>query len=126
MLIYDGDCAFCTSSATWIEKRIPTGYPVVPWQHLPALNELGLTAADVERSAWWLDADGTAYDEHRSIGRALITAGGFWSLVGWLIVLPPICWLAAPVYRLVARNRHRLPGGTPACAVRPPAEQIRG
>jgi hypothetical protein len=37
--------------------------------------------------------------------------------VGALILLPPISWLAAGVYRLIANNRYRLPGGTPACAV---------
>jgi predicted DCC family thiol-disulfide oxidoreductase YuxK len=30
-------------------------------------------------------------------------------------VLPPFSWLAEGVYRVVAANRQRLPGGTPAC-----------
>ena len=30
--VYDGDCAFCTSCAQFIERRIPTGARVVPWQ----------------------------------------------------------------------------------------------
>jgi len=34
-----------------------------------------------------------------------------------VIMLPGISWLAAKAYRLVANNRYRLPGGTPACAV---------
>jgi hypothetical protein len=33
------------------------------------------------------------------------------------MLLPPVSWLAAGVYSLVAANRMRLPGGTPACAV---------
>ena len=34
-------------------------------------------------------------------------------------IQPPLRWLAPYLYRLIARNRHRLPGGTPACAIRP-------
>lgn len=32
------------------------------------------------------------------------------------MTLPGISPFAAAAYRLVSRNRHRLPGGTPACA----------
>ncbi|WP_330185843.1 DUF393 domain-containing protein [Nocardia sp. NBC_01503] len=39
-----------------------------------------------------------------------------WRAVGAIMLNPPISWLAAALYRLVAKNRHRLPGGTPACA----------
>jgi predicted DCC family thiol-disulfide oxidoreductase YuxK len=36
-----------------------------------------------------------------------------------VIELPGIRSLAGVIYRWVARNRSRLPGGTPACAVPP-------
>jgi predicted DCC family thiol-disulfide oxidoreductase YuxK len=38
-----------------------------------------------------------------------------WKAVGVVLQVPPISWLAALVYVVVAKNRHRLPGGTPAC-----------
>jgi predicted DCC family thiol-disulfide oxidoreductase YuxK len=34
---------------------------------------------------------------------------------------PPVRWLAAGVYRLIANNRQRMPGGTAACALPPVA-----
>jgi hypothetical protein len=34
-------------------------------------------------------------------------------LLGWLIATPPLSWLAAGVYSLVARFRGSLPGATP-------------
>ncbi len=117
MLIYDGDCAFCTSSALWIEERLPEGYPVVPWQLVPDLETLGLDETDTRSAAWWIGPDSIPHGGHLAIGRALIECGGLWSLVGWLIVLPPFRWPAAPIYRLIAANRHRLPGGTATCAV---------
>jgi predicted DCC family thiol-disulfide oxidoreductase YuxK len=38
-----------------------------------------------------------------------------WRLVGRLIITPPVSWLAGPVYALIARNRHRLPGASDSC-----------
>lgn len=55
------------------------------------------------------------YRGHLSIGEAMKTAGQPYALLGQLIVNPPISWLARPVYALIAKNRHRLPGSTDAC-----------
>ena len=114
MLVFDGDCGFCTSSARWIEARLPRGTPVEPWQSLD-LDALGLTERDVTTAAYWVDADGGLHRGHLAIGRALIAAGGFWGVVGRVLVTPPMSWLARPVYALVARFRHELPGATDAC-----------
>jgi predicted DCC family thiol-disulfide oxidoreductase YuxK len=38
-----------------------------------------------------------------------------WRIAGRILLLPGISWMAAHTYRLIATNRHRLPGGTPAC-----------
>lgn len=113
MLIFDGDCGFCTSSARWIEARLPDRVEVVPWQTLD-LDALGLTEDDVTTAAYWIDDTGT-HRGHEAIGRSLMSGGGVWAWIGRVIVTPPISWLAAPVYALVARNRHRLPGSTDAC-----------
>ena len=42
-----------------------------------------------------------------------------WRPAGAVLGLRPITALAWPVYRWVARNRHRMPGGTAACALPP-------
>lgn len=114
MLVFDGDCGFCTSSARWIERRLPSDVAVEPWQSLD-LDVLGLTAADVTAAAWWLEPDGRRHRGHAAIGRALIAAGGRWRLIGRVIVTPPTSWVALLVYALVARNRHHLPGATDQC-----------
>ena len=118
VLVYDGDCGFCTASATWIAARW-TGArrPVaVAGQRLEAdgLERLGLTTDDVSRAAWWVQ-DGRAWGGHRAVGRALMAAGGGWGLVGRILIAPTVAPLAALGYRMVARYRYRLPGATPAC-----------
>jgi predicted DCC family thiol-disulfide oxidoreductase YuxK len=34
-----------------------------------------------------------------------------------VLAAPPVSALAWPIYRWIARNRHRLPGGTAACSL---------
>jgi predicted DCC family thiol-disulfide oxidoreductase YuxK len=43
------------------------------------------------------------------------SAGFGWRIAGRVLLLPGVSWIAARAYRSIARNRHRLPGGTPAC-----------
>jgi len=114
ILIFDGDCGFCTASARWIERRLPDDAAVESWQALD-LAELHLTEHDVTTAAWWVDEGGTKHRGHAAIGRALINAGGIWGAIGRLIITPPVSWIARPGYWLIARNRHRLPGATESC-----------
>jgi predicted DCC family thiol-disulfide oxidoreductase YuxK len=120
VLLYDGDCGFCTTSAGFIERRIPTTAEVMPYQFAD-LTALGTTAARADREVLWVEPD-RIFGGAQAIARLLIDAGGPWRPLGLLIRVPPIRWLAAGVYHLVTVNRHRLPGGTPACAL-PAAER---
>jgi predicted DCC family thiol-disulfide oxidoreductase YuxK len=119
LLIFDGDCGFCTTSANWAKRRFRHGERAEPWQLLgdQALESFGLTLADVQQAAWWVDAEGNCERGHRAAGRVLQAGGGWPAIVGWLALTPPTSWLAAGIYRLVVRWRYRLPGGTPACQV---------
>jgi predicted DCC family thiol-disulfide oxidoreductase YuxK len=116
VLVYDGDCAFCTSCAHLLERLQPDA-EIVAWQ-LTDLTELGLTERQATAAVQWVQVDGTVRSGHEAIAGILGAAGPIWRLLGRTILLPGISWIAANVYRLVADNRYRLPGGTPACARR--------
>jgi predicted DCC family thiol-disulfide oxidoreductase YuxK len=126
VFLYDGDCAFCTSCARFIERHIPTSAEVSPWQFAD-LDALGVPQDDAEASVQWIDqraarplrAAGPA-----AIARLLVDAGSYWRPLGWMLDRRPVRWIAGPAYRLIARNRHRLPGGTAACRL-PQAERDR-
>lgn len=127
LLVFDGDCGFCTTTARWIESYLPPSVKVEPWQGLN-LDELGLTEEQVTTAAYWVDGSGL-YRGHLAVGRALLAACeqrqrihikvGF-KLAGWAAIYPPTAWVARALYRLVAINRHRLPGSTDACRIQPP------
>lgn len=119
LLIFDGDCGFCTSSARWVAKRWVPGPKAVAWQHLGAegLAELGLTVEQAREAAWWVDGTGRLFAGHRAVAMSLAACTGWERTAGLLISRPPLSPLAAVIYRLVTRYRYRLPGGTPACRV---------
>ncbi|MGH9057845.1 MAG: thiol-disulfide oxidoreductase DCC family protein [Acidimicrobiales bacterium] len=119
LLIFDGDCGFCTSSAQFVARRwrARPAPAAVPWQHLDGdeMRALGLTEAQVQEAAFWVDTRGRASSGYEAVARALMATGGWRRLAGEAILHTPLSWLARPGYRLVSRYRHLLPGGTPAC-----------
>ena len=123
VFLFDGDCSFCTSCADFIERRIPTGADVSPWQFAD-LDALGVAQAQVEDAVVWVTPDGTQSAGPDAIARLLVDGGSFWRPIGWVLGAAPVRWLAWPVYRWVSRNRHRMPGGTAACSL-PQAERDR-
>jgi predicted DCC family thiol-disulfide oxidoreductase YuxK len=115
ILLYDGDCAFCSSCARALE-RIHADAEIVAWQ-LTDLAALGVTAEQARDAVQWVALDGAVSSGHEAIAALLESAAlPIWRAAGALILLPGVSSIAAAVYRLVAKNRHRLPGGTPACA----------
>ncbi|HEY9473830.1 MAG TPA: DUF393 domain-containing protein [Mycobacteriales bacterium] len=117
-LVYDGDCGFCTTCVRFVERRLPTGTRMVAWQHAD-LDALGVTRAAAGKAVQWVAPDGTVSAGAGAVGRLLVDSGWPWRALGQLVLTPPLSWLAAVAYRLVANNRHRLPGGTAACALPP-------
>jgi predicted DCC family thiol-disulfide oxidoreductase YuxK len=114
VLLYDGDCSFCTWCAGLLEKIGPEA-EIIAWQ-LTDLAELGVTEEQATEAVQWVGPDGMVRSGHEAIAATLNSAGRPWKLAGRGLLLPGISWLAAKAYRLVADNRYRLPGGTPACA----------
>lgn len=116
LLVYDGDCAFCTRTAGWVERRADGRAVVRPWHGLD-LAALGLSEDQVAKEVWWVAADGSAHAGYRAVALALWATGGWGIPAGRALLVPGVGVLAGPVYRLVARNRHQMPGGTDACRI---------
>ncbi len=128
LLVFDGDCAFCSTSVRWYETRFPGAFLSVPYQRAD-LDALSLTEDECHARLQWV-GDPSAPTASRESGAravaALTRAGGrsrggavgwFWRVAATVTLVPPVSWLAEGVYRLVAANRRRLPGGTPACGL---------
>lgn len=116
VLVYDGDCAFCSSSVRFAQRWIRRMPQVVPYQRTD-LGRLGLTERECSEAVRYVARDHRVHSAHDGVAATLLAAGKGWWVLGALMHLPGVHWLCGVAYRWVARNRHRLPGGTPACAV---------
>ena len=116
VLIFDGDCGFCTTSARFLHRWVvrDRAISIAPWQRLD-LDELGLTEDQCLAAVQWVGRDGRVLSGHAAIAAALRAGHPVWRPVGALLVAPGFSWLAARVYSWVSAHRYALPGGTPAC-----------
>ena len=118
-LIWDGDCAFCARCAQFIQRRIRTSATIVAHQKAD-LKVLGLTTEQCNQALQWVNSDGRIRSGSRAVAELLKTANGVWPALGVLIDLPIIRIFSSGIYKLIAKNRQHLPGGTAACALDSP------
>ncbi|HST80302.1 MAG TPA: DCC1-like thiol-disulfide oxidoreductase family protein [Kineosporiaceae bacterium] len=123
VVIFDGDCAICTTLAGVVERRLRPPAVVQPWQRLD-LAAYGLSDVDCLEALQYVDADGRVFAAELAVARLLRASRPWARPAGFVIALPGIRSVAGLIYRWVARNRSRLPGGTAACAVPPPAAPV--
>lgn len=115
-IVFDGDCAFCTTSARRLDRWSGGALAIVPWQRAD-LRALGLTEEQCRAAVQYAGPEGAA-SGGAAIARALAHCRAPWRAAVPLLRLSPR--LTEWCYAQVARNRHRLPGGTPACVMDPP------
>lgn len=109
LLVYDADCGFCTRFARWTGRG-------VPWQEID-LASVGATSEELQTAAGWLEKGRITAWGAAAIANALIARGRGAAPIGHLIRTPVIRLLAAHIYRVVAANRHLLPGTSHACSI---------
>ena len=114
LLIYDGDCAFCKQSLLWGINNLEWFPKHKAFQKLKP-EEYGLTETQV-KSEIWLICGERKLGGHKAASWILNQQKNYlWRLLGSLTdFYSPV---SALVYRWVAKNRHRLPGGTKECSL---------
>lgn len=124
ILIFDGDCGFCTTSARFLARWVVGNRPatISPWQ-LADLAGLGLTPDQCRAAVQWVGEDAQVSSGHLAIAAALRSGHPLWRPLGTLLVAPGLSWLAGRLYEWVAAHRYALPGGTPACRPDAPRDQ---
>lgn len=121
LLLFDGDCGFCTRAARRL-ARWGLRAEIAPLQ-AHGLSALGVDPDRALREIPFVAGEGAVSYGARAIADALGTGNALCRFVSRALKLWPISAGAAGCYRLIARHRHRLPGGTDACAADP--QQVR-
>jgi predicted DCC family thiol-disulfide oxidoreductase YuxK len=120
VLIYDGDCQFCQLSLDFGIKNLRIFPQYVAFQRIDP-QDFGLTERQVRSQIWLaqkVPTSSTVLGGHLAAGAILKLQPSRWlRILGWLTSSPPTSWVANLLYKLIAANRHRLPGGSRACKI---------
>lgn len=115
-LVYDGDCRFCRQCVAILDawdRRGRLGF--APFQTEDALAALPPIPREALEQAMHLVGPDDAVLAGAAAAPAILRLLPGGRAVAWLFAVPGVPWLAARVYRAVARNRHRLGCGSSAC-----------
>jgi predicted DCC family thiol-disulfide oxidoreductase YuxK len=108
VLLYDGECGFCTRVVEAAADRLAADVEYLPFQRAP-LATYGVSAAEARHALRWVAPEGRIGGGSEAVARLLVASGGAWALLGRLLLAPPFSFLAAAAYWLVARNRSHIP-----------------
>jgi len=114
---YDGSCAFCKASRGWAEKRDAEGVLRFCDGADPAATERLPVEPEVLAREMIVRLPGGRVVGGFEGAVAVLRVLPRWHVLAAILALPPLRWLGPPVYRMVARHRHRLGSGTrrPSC-----------
>jgi predicted DCC family thiol-disulfide oxidoreductase YuxK len=87
VLIFDGDCGFCTRSVN-VFKRLPIDAEVTAYQFAD-LQLYGTTEERASYEVLWVDRSGRVHGGAQAIARLLVSAGGIYAVAGHLMRTPP-------------------------------------
>ncbi len=122
-VIFDGSCGFCTRSARLVKALDHQDrLTIVPFQQAGVPADYGLTTDQCEAAAWAVTPDGVPYPAAAAINLTLATALRTAAPL-WLYAVPGLTTFQEFAYRLLAANRHLLPGDQPYCDQHPEACQ---
>ena len=115
LLLYDGECAFCSRSVRLLERFARRPFERRPSREILATlpEEVALT---VSGQMLWLESDGTIWGGSQALLCALRATG--WPFLAFLLGNPVVRPFTRAGYRIVARLRHRL---GPSVCESPPA-----
>jgi predicted DCC family thiol-disulfide oxidoreductase YuxK len=106
ILVYDGECEFCTRLAGWVRRRDRRGrIEIRPNQEAGLIERLGLSPEEVGRAAWVVEPGGAKFEGAAGINRVLLELGGGWVGLSSLYRVPPLRWVEDRYYARVARRR---------------------
>ena len=115
LFLYDQDCGFCRRSVDFAKRQVRGRVTFTPWQSFD-LAGVGLTPAQADTQAWLLLPGGRTSAGGDAIAGVLRRGRPWARVLGSLMLLPGLRTLNRAAYQLIATHRHRLPGGTTACA----------
>lgn len=123
-ILFDGDCGICTQSAELARRLDRTGqFTITPYYEFSteALASYGLSYETCVDYLQVVGEEGQVYSGHNAVNYVGLRLFPVSIAFGVLQFFPPLIWLEAIAYALIAKNRTRISAalGLTACRVRP-------
>jgi predicted DCC family thiol-disulfide oxidoreductase YuxK len=117
-LVYDGDCRFCARSiallASWDRaKRLK----FVPFQDAAELARLPFIPREALEQAMQLVSPDDAVFAGAAALPPMLRLLPMGRAVSWIFAVPGVSLAASKLYRILARNRHKLGCGSTTCSL---------
>ena len=116
LVLFDGGCGFCARAVGVMTGRMIRADVVAEPLQRADLPAVGLTVDKCLETLHVVD-ESVVFTGSDAIACILRAGRSPWPLAGRLLTLPGVRQVAGAAYALVARNRHRLPGGTTTCGL---------
>ncbi len=120
-VVYDGDCSFCQSTVNlikrfdWLQK-----FKFIPFQDEKAFKTFKeLTPAMCKKELFLVKSNGDekkyfpGYDAFKMMTLFIPAT----MLFSWFFFLPGVVQLGRIIYKIVAKNRHRIKVGNNSCKI---------
>ena len=121
LLIYDGDCQFCQLSLEFGIKKLRYFPRYVAFQKINP-GEFGLSEEQVRSQIWLISGSETKIKllgGHEAATEILrLQPQKIMKFLAFVLATWPFRVFAKHTYRWVAKNRHRLPGGSRTCELK--------
>lgn len=116
-LLFDRDCGFCVYCVGWLRRLDRRGRVTATALQQPGAPErFGVSRDEALERAWAVDSRGDRYAGAGAVNAALSGVVGS-RIPLYIYRVPGIRQAQDLAYRMVAANRHRLPGRGGSCAV---------
>ena len=104
VLVFDGECTFCRSCVQFAARIQKREFTSVAYQDAD-LGRLGLRLEECVDAVQWVETTTSHVSAHEAVAAVLKAARFPWPVAGRVMMLPGVRWIAARVYRRVARQR---------------------
>src|SRR5690606_31118435 len=101
VLLYDGDCGFCTASAHFFDRRLNSPARIRPLRSDDG-HRRGVSPGEAEAEIHFVTTSGSVLGGADAVLAWWRTSPGPWAVLGWMLHLPGLIQLTRIGYRFLA------------------------
>ena len=116
IVIFDGDCGFCQSTVNLIKKLDwLKSFEFTPFQNEGVLKKYNSVTKEMcEKEIYLVSENGKYYGGYDAF-KIMSVYLPLTFLISWFFFLPGVVQIGRLVYKLIAKNRHKIKIGNKVC-----------